>query len=111
MMKTLRNIVISVIVTMFISFFLYNFYLVNQGRKEFISRHYNGIILEIRKIEGRRDLPDIRINNEWLMINMLESKITHYIQVGDSIVKEPGSEKIKVYRKDENNKWYVKEFK
>jgi len=110
-MKKIKNIIICLIVLLFISFFVHVIYLSYHGQKEFIKSHYNGVILEIRKLEGRRDLPDIRINDKWLSIDINESKIKNYIKVGDSIVKDSGTEEIKVYRMDENNNWKVKIFK
>jgi hypothetical protein len=82
-----------------------------HGKKEYVQRKYSGIISEIRNLEGNRDLPDIRINNQWIPFSIDDSKVKHYIQVGDSIVKKSGTEIIDIYRKDLNGDWKVKTFK
>ncbi len=82
-----------------------------HGRKQFMNRAYSGVISEIRILQGNRDLPDIKINSQWIPLSIDDSKVKHYIQVGDSIVKESGSEIIKVYRKDLKDKWDVQVFK
>ena len=76
----------------------------------FIEESYRGIITEIKYIEGRRGLPDVKIGNE-LHYFGYEEKIIHYIQIGDSIVKESGTEAIKIYRKNLKGKWDEKIFK
>ena len=62
-----------------------------HGKKEYINRQYYGIITEIRILEGSHDLPDIKINNQWIILDLPDSKVKHYIQIGDSIVKESGT--------------------
>ena len=110
-MEKIRRIVLFIGVISFIIFLGRAFYGMHQGQKEFVNKQYNGIITEIRKLQGRRDLPDIKINSQWISLNILESKVKHNIQVGDSIVKESGTEIIKVYRKNLNGEWDVKIFK
>lgn len=82
-----------------------------SGNKESLMRNYSGIISEIRNLPGNRDLPDIKINKQWIPLGISDSKVKHYIQVGDSIVKESGMEIIKVYRKNINDEWEEKIFK
>lgn len=110
-MKKEKLILRSLIGVMFISIITYNVYLAFKGNQKFIKLEYNGIIQEIRIRENNHGLPDIKINNTWVMLKIQEEKITKYIHVGDSIVKESGSETIKIYRKNETNIWCVKEFK
>lgn len=76
-----------------------------------MNRAYSGVISEIRILQGNRDLPDIKIYSQWIPLSIDDSKVKHYIQVGDSIVKESGSDLIKVYRKDLKDKWDVQVFK
>lgn len=110
-MEKIRNIVLFFVVILFIIFFGYTFYAMYHGKKEYINRQYSGIITEIRLLQGSRDVPDIKINNRWIILDIQDSKVKHYIQVGDSIVKESGTEIIKVYRKNLKGEWYVKIFK
>jgi hypothetical protein len=109
--KTIRKVIIIIFLIMFVIFFSYNLFLIRVGRKEFIDKSYNGLIIDIRKVEGRRDLPDIKLNNNWMPLDEFDSKVSYYIKIGDSIVKESGTEEIKVFRKDEENEWRVRIFK
>ena len=110
MVKKIRRVIISIDVIMFVLFILYVIYLMYHGKKQFLDRKYSGVITEIRVLPGNRDLPDIKIHNEWLPFSIDDAKVKNYIQVGDSIVKASGSPTIKVYRKN-IDKWNIKEFK
>jgi hypothetical protein len=109
-MKKIRIIFISILAIMFITFLVHDAWLQKKLKKEFIDLTYTGIIYEIRYIEGNRGYPRVRIGNQWNNINILESKIVNYIQTGDSILKETGTETIIVYRKNENDEWIEKVF-
>jgi len=110
-MNKIKKYVIIIVIISFIIFFVYHFYLSYQGKQDFIKKSYKGIITEIHYIEGKRDLPDIKINNKLISIDIDESKVKPYIQIGDSILKKSGTETIKVYRKNSKGEWYVKIFK
>ncbi|MBI2968269.1 MAG: hypothetical protein HYY40_10725 [Bacteroidetes bacterium] len=91
---------------------MYNY--LNKGVKEkFIQRSYKGVIQDISYIEGHKNFPDIYFNNQRypLLLGLNEVKITDYIQIGDSIVKDSGTAAIRVYRRDKNSVWAVKIFK
>ena len=62
-------------------------------------------------MEQSHDIPDIMINKNWIILNLQDAKIKHYIKIGDSIVKKSGSDAISVYRKNDNGKWVEKRFK
>jgi hypothetical protein len=111
MVEKIRRIVLSIVAFMFIVFIIYIIYSMYHGKKQYVERKYSGIIYEIRNLEGNRDLPDIRIDNRWIPFSIDDSKVKSYIQVGDSIIKESGTEIIYVYRKDLNGDWKVKTFK
>lgn len=110
-MRSIKKIIISVFIVMFISFFAYNLWLWEKGKDEFINLSYNGIVNEIKKTEDIRGLPMVKIGNQWRYINVFESKIALYIQVGDSIVKNSGNDIIIVLRKNEKNEWEESIFK
>ena len=111
MIEKIRRIVLFLVVISFVIFFIYTEYLMYYGDKEYINRQYYGIITEIRTLQGSHDLPDIKINNQWISLDVQDSKVKHYIQLGDYIIKEPGTEIIKVYRKNLKEEWSVLIFK
>jgi len=110
MMEKIRKIVLGGVGILFFLFIIYIIYLMYHGKEQFISREYSGIISNIRVPQGNRDLPEINIKNHWIPLSIDDSKVKHYIQVGDSIVKESGSEMIRVFRKSQKNEWSVKIF-
>lgn len=110
-MEKIRRIVIVGVGILFFSFIIYTIYLMYHGREQFMNRAYSGVISEIRILQGNRDLPDIKIYNQWIPLSVDDSKVKHYIQVGDSIVKESGTETIKVYHKNFKGEWDVQVFK
>jgi len=81
-----------------------------RGRYHFINRNYSGIITEIRWRDNTHGLPDIKLNGEWIFLDVPDSKIATFIQVGDSVVKETGTSEIKVYKKNIKGKWFEKIF-
>ena len=110
-MNSIRKIVMFIGLVAFILFFIYVFYINQYAEQYYIDRKYYGIIKEIRVLQGTHDLPDIKINNDWISFDIPDAKVKHYILVGDSIVKDSGTRVIKVYRKNLNGKWDVKIFK
>ena len=111
MIEKIRRIVLFLVVSSFVIFFMHTFYAMYHGEKEYFKRQYYGIITEIRTLQGSHDLPDIKINNQWISLDIPDSKVKHYIQIDDSIVKESGTAIIKVFRKNLNEEWSVKIFK
>jgi hypothetical protein len=79
-------------------------------RSDFLGRHYSGVIKDIIKRPLRRGCPDVLIGNEWVLFILDEQKVFEHIQIGDSIVKQAGSEKIVIYKKDSLGKFLAKEF-
>jgi len=110
-MEKIRKIILFIGGIVFLLFFIYIFYSMYHGEKEYIKRKYIGIISEIRILQGNRGLPDIKIKKQWIPLDIPDSKVMKYIQVGDSIVKESGTEIIKVYRKNLKDEWDIKVFK
>ena len=86
-------------------------YSIELGEKEYLNRQYHGIIVEIRMLQFSRGIPDIKIGDEWVILDIQEQKIKNYIIVGDSIVKESGKSEIVVYRKNTDLRWIGKVFK
>jgi hypothetical protein len=109
-MEKIRRIVLIGVGILFSSFIIYIIYWMYHGEEQFMKRSYSGVISEIRILKESRDLPDIKINNQWVPLSIDDSKVKQYIQVGDSIVKESGSEIIKVYRKNLKGEWDVQVF-
>ncbi len=63
---------------------------------------YSGKIYEIKHYTGDRGIPKIPMNNKWHYPDISDSNVTNYIHVGDSILKDFGSDQIEVFRKNEN---------
>jgi hypothetical protein len=95
----------------FLIFSIYIFFSIQRGRLDYVNREYYGIISEIRTLPLSHDIPDIKINNEWLSFTIDDSKVKNYIMVGDSIVKKTGQKEILIYRKNADSEWEVKKFK
>lgn len=110
-MFRIKYIVIAFVIILFCSFILYVFKLNNTGVEEFKNKEYIGVIDEIRRLEGKRGLSDIKIKNNWVSLDVLDSKIMSYIKVNDSVVKKSGSETITIYRKNKDGVWGEKVFK
>lgn len=110
-MDKIRKVILTSTGILFILFFIYTGYLIYHGDKESLARSYSGIISEIRNLYGNRDIPDIKINSQWIPLGVEDSKVKYYIQIGDSIVKDSGTKIIKVYRKNSDGDWIVKVFK
>ena len=92
---------------------LYYFFTIKptlNSKKEFIQIEYSGKISEIQIRNGYRGFPHVKIDNEWLLFGINESPIISYLQVGDSIVKHKGTDKIIVYRKGPIGTYFAKEF-
>ena len=76
------------------------------------EKEYYGIIKKIVYIDGNRGLPKINIGTRWIILGgKLESTVSTYIKVNDSIVKLKGVNEIKVYRKNRSGHWIEKLFK
>ena len=109
--KAIKLIAIIILGLGFLIFIIHAYYLDHGAKREYLYRSIHGIIEEIKIEEGNRRLPTLKINNQWIFLDMPGEKIDHYIQTRDSLVKDSGSTSIKVFRKNEKNEWYVKVFK
>jgi len=110
-MKKFKGIVITIIIVAFIIFIVQIAFQIHVANKMFNNCKYNGIIMDIRQLEGNRGVHDILINNEWHSGCIYESKIWSYIRINDSIAKDSGTETIRVFRKNEYDEWVVRVFK
>ena len=111
MVKVIKYVVLILSGIGLLIFIVDNFNLDKEGTKKVLERTYHGIILEIKKFKDNRGKLSIRVKDEWIHFGFLDEKVENYILVGDSIVKESGSKKIDVYRKNLNEEWYLKTFK
>jgi len=109
-MKKIKIIAIVTLLIFFLIFFLYNYIYFFNAKVALNKRGYKGIIEDIRTVEGRRGLPDIKINDNWINLSLEESKVKNYILIGDSIVKDSGISIMEVFRKNKKGEWYVKGF-
>ncbi len=100
-----------VIIISFTVFFAMSFYQTEHIHKDFVEQEYSGIIKEVKYIKGNRGMPSIKINTFWIHLGPYSSKISHYIQTGDSIVKKKGYEEIIIFRRNKNGEWVKKVFK
>ena len=106
--KQFKNIFISILVLGLISFLTHISYQQYLKKQEYINSKFNGIINYIDyHCDGCRGLPLIKIDSSFYHLGIHEIKICDFIQVGDSIVKESGSETIKVCKKDKRGNWKV----
>ena len=110
-LKVLKEALLIIGIITFVIFITYNIYLDKKAIKKFTEIEYSGVIMKIRLNDGMRGIPDINLNGKWHIMDLDESKIIHYIKIGDSIVKKSGNVEIKVYRKDSLGTWQVKVFK
>jgi len=92
-------------------FFINGYYKVKKAQADFIEKEYQGIIREIKYVEGNRGDPYVQIRNQWFVFGTNEDKVRNYIKVSDSIVKDSGTETIVVYRKNYKGIWGEKVFK
>jgi len=106
----MKKIIIIAILFFSLIFLVYNLYNDHNVTVELNKRGYKGIIEDIRTVEGRRGLPDIKINDNWINLSLEESKVKNYILIGDSIVKDSGISIMEVFRKNKKGEWYVKGF-
>ena len=97
-------------IVMLTIFFAHGFFKDHQAANKFITENYKGLVREIVYKDGKRGLPDVKLDSNWFYFGMNEEKIKLYIRIGDSIVKESGTKTIKIYRKNENGKWVDKIF-
>jgi hypothetical protein len=82
-----------------------------QAIKSFQDFSYNYKIKEIEFRPGHRGVPHLKVDSVWYFPRSNEElQLIHYIHVGDSMVKEKGSLKIKVYRDNGDGGLTVKEF-
>ncbi len=109
--KHIKLIFFIIAICAFIVFNINEYYNDKQAQTAFIEKEFHGIILEIIYIEGHRGLPDLKINSKWIYMGVNGQKIQNYIKVSDSIVKDSGTETIKVYRKNYKGIWDEKVFK
>jgi hypothetical protein len=84
---------------------------IRKGNREYLNREFHGVISNIRIQENSRGLPDIKIGEDWIDLNIPEQKISRYVCVGDSVLKECGKSEIVVFRKNSDQKWVGKVFK
>ncbi|NVO04048.1 MAG: hypothetical protein HXX09_15235 [Bacteroidetes bacterium] len=109
-MKIIKIIILvaflSIMTWQIIKFFLdlSNQFQVSKAR--LLKLHYSGILTGMGKEE--RGTADFRINDTWVENG---STISQHVLIGDSLIKESGSETITVYRKDKNGIWQEKVFK
>ena len=64
---------------------------------DFLGKEYNGVIQEIRYIQSHRGFPDILIDGKWIFLSSTEQILFDEIKIGDSIVKNSGSNKIRLF--------------
>jgi len=83
----------------FIFFVLYIYDTDRKAHTKFIEKSFSGILTDIRYLENGSGFPDIRIDSSWIYLGIRGGKANNYIKISDSIVKNSGTEKIKVYRK------------
>jgi hypothetical protein len=107
-MKIIKYLFIGFIILFGVYFFLSNWYESQLLHVNYLKTSYNGIINKIE--DGDRGSKDLNLSNgKWITLGSSNPGV--YVQVGDSIIKESGSETITVYRKDKNGIWQEKVFK
>ena len=87
---------------------VYFLYLDHQEKKLCIKRGYKGIITNIKHLELNRGVPNIEINNTWMELGTCEQAVIDSLNIGDSIVKIPDSDKIILYPRQIDGAWRLK---
>ncbi len=64
-----------------------------KAQANYFNKEFNGIILEIKYVEGNRGDPYVKIGDQWLVFGKNEAKVLIYIEISDSIAKESGTKK------------------
>ncbi len=100
----------SIVVVMLAIFFVKAYYKDKQASAKWHESGYYGMIEEIQYFHGNRGDARILMNGNWKTIGTNEDKISNYIKVGDSLVKDRNSELIIVYSKDSMNLWKPRKF-
>jgi hypothetical protein len=109
---SLVNLVyIIIVISAFIVFFRYGYSIDKRAQASFREMEFHGVIKEIIYSEGKRGFPDLQIDNQWIFLGLNGEKIQNHIKVSDSIVKNSGTETIKIYRKNNKKGWDEKVFK
>lgn len=81
-----------------------------KSESAFLEKNYNGIIVDIKHFRGNRGDPYVKIGDQWVMFGIHEDKVRNYIKVSDSIVKDPSTSTIKIYRRNTSGQWDEKIF-
>ena len=106
MIKKRTKIIVFIMVAIaFIVFFVHGYHKDKKAKNTFIEIEFYGIIKEIKYTEGNRGFPILRINDKWINLGINAANIYNFIHESDSIVKDSGTERIKVYRKNPYGKW------
>lgn len=112
-MKKNRNIIVIALIVL-VAIILFAFFIslkLENDVNHFIDKEFNGVITNIKYVEGNRGNPSIELNNDWVYIGLYGSKVNQYIQIGDSIIKESETKEIKVYRLNSKGEWTERIFK
>ena len=110
-MIKIRNTFIIILLILF-GWFVISLYLdSNEANERFVNTEYSAIIKKIKYIHGDRGIPTVMLDEQWIHLGLYGDKVRGCINIGDSIVKESGTEVIKVYRKNSENKWDERVFK
>jgi len=94
----------AVFTTLFLGFLIFILYPWGVAIFDFRRTQYNFVVDEIQYRPGHRGIPHFRHGSEWYFLRSSnEYELIPVVQVGDSLVKAPGSSVVKVYRKEMNN--------
>ncbi|RLD83862.1 MAG: hypothetical protein DRJ10_02660 [Bacteroidetes bacterium] len=77
----------------------------HQAKHAFWGVEYEGIVMDLRYIEGKAGWPEVKIKRRWIYLGVFAANIAFKVQIGDSIVKKKGQVEIEVYRRDSAGEW------
>lgn len=81
-----------------------------KAHNSFVATSYRFKIEAIDYRPGHRGVPYIKMDTGWYLFRgNSELYLIPVIQVGDSLVKEKGKERVKLFRKDGHGKWNLEE--
>jgi len=70
-----------------------------KADQAFNELSYGARVDSIEFVSGHRGHPYVLMNKEWRLFTIDEMKVVPILQVGDSLVKIPGSKTLRIYRK------------
>ena len=105
--KILRKIFLIFTVIFLLVFFLISEQEDKQAQKDFLKKDFTGIVEDIR-YRNLWGYPEYKVNEHWFFFANFFEYSEKYVEIGDSLAKEKGTKKVKVYSKNNKGEWILK---